>query len=270
MTSPSSSSFDSIPPPDLPVPDPIRHAAAGRPILPVWHNVGASTFRLGDGPGARYAKWAPAGSSVDLAGEAARMRWAGAYVTVPRVLEQGSNTEGAWLITAAIEGEMAVTDRWKQDPATAVRVIGEGLRAFHDTLPVADCPFSASAEERVAEAERNAEQRAHRTLHPDFGGLTPAGALKRVADIPPVDMLVVCHGDTCAPNTLLSADGRFAGHVDLGALGVADRWSDLAVATWSTTWNYGRGWEEALLDAYGIAPDPERTEYYRLLWEVGP
>jgi len=91
-----------------------------------------------------------------------------------------------------------------------------------------------------------------------------------VADIPPIDKLVVCHGDTCAPNTLLTPDGRFAGHVDLGALGVADRWSDLAIATWSTTWNYGDGWEEPLLDAYGIAPDPERTEYYRLLWEVGP
>jgi kanamycin kinase len=267
VTSPS---FCSVPPPDLPVPDPIRDAAADRPILPVWHNESASTFRLGDGPNARYAKWAPVGSALDLGGEAARMRWAGTYVAVPQVLEQDSNAEGSWLITAALDGEMAVTDKWKQDPATAVRVIGESLRAFHDALPVAGCPFIASAEERVTEAELNADQRAHRTLHTDFAGLTYAGALKRVTDIPPIDMVVVCHGDTCAPNTLLTADGRFAGHVDLGDLGVADRWSDLAIATWSTTWNYGGGWQEALLDAYGIAPDPERTEYYRLLWEVGP
>lgn len=266
----TSLSFTSIPSPDHPVPDPVREAAAGRPILPVWHNEGATTFRLGEGPGARYAKWAPAGSGVDLAGEAARMRWAGAFVTVPRVLEQSSNADGAWLVTAALAGEMAVTDRWKQEPATAVRVIGEALRAFHDALPVAECPFTASAEERVAEAELNAGRRAGRELHPDFAGLTQAGARKRVAEIPPVDKLVVCHGDTCAPNTLLSPDGRFAGHVDLGALGVADRWSDLAIATWSTTWNYGDSWQEPLLDAYGIAPDPERTEYYRLLWEVGP
>jgi hypothetical protein len=45
---------------------------------------------------------------------------------------------------------------------------------------------------------------------------------------------------------------------------------DLAIATWSTTWNYGPGWEIPLLDAYGIAPDPERTRYYRLLWDLGP
>jgi hypothetical protein len=46
--------------------------------------------------------------------------------------------------------------------------------------------------------------------------------------------------------------------------------ADLAVATWSTTWNYGPGWEIPLLDAYGVDPDPDRTRYYRLLWEVGP
>jgi hypothetical protein len=44
--------------------------------------------------------------------------------------------------------------------------------------------------------------------------------------------------------------------VDLGALGVADRWADLAIATWSTTWNYGPQWQVPLLDAYGTAPDP--------------
>ena len=32
----------------------------------------------------------------------------------------------------------------------------------------------------------------------------------------------------------------------------------------------GPGWETPLLDAYGIAPDPERTRCYRLLWDLGP
>ena len=55
---------------------------------------------------------------------------------------------------------------------------------------------------------------------------------------PPIDRLVVCHGDACAPNTLIDDDGRCCGHVDLDALGVADRWADLAVATMSLEWNY--------------------------------
>lgn len=98
----------------------------------------------------------------------------------------------------------------------------------------------------------------------EAGGRT----LQRAAGIPPADKLVVCHGDACAPNTLLAGDGTWSGHVDLGLLGTADRWADLAVATWSAEWNFGPGWEELLLDAYGIQPDPDRTRYYRLLWDL--
>jgi kanamycin kinase len=40
------------------------------------------------------------------------------------------------------------------------------------------------------------------------------------------------------------------------------------VATWSTEWNYGPGWEQTFLQAYGIEPDPERTTFYRALWDL--
>jgi kanamycin kinase len=80
---------------------------------------------------------------------------------------------------------------------------------------------------------------------------------------------VVCHGDPCSPNTIGADDGSVAGHVDFDTLGVADRWADLAVATMATQWNYGPGWEDTLLDAYGISADPERTDYYRWLWNLG-
>jgi len=58
--------------------------------------------------------------------------------------------------------------------------------------------------------------------------------------------------------------------VDMATLGVADRWADLAVASWSLGWNYGPGWEPLFYQAYGVAPDAERVAYYRLLWELGP
>ncbi len=96
----------------------------------------------------------------------------------------------------------------------------------------------------------------------------PNAALAVLGAPPDVDRLVVCHGDACCPNTLLDSSGRYTAHVDLAALGVADRWADLAVATYSTVWNYGPGWEGPLLDAYGIDPDPERTRYYRQLWDL--
>ena len=128
------------------------------------------------------------------------------------------------------------------------------------------------AEDRLADARRRAAL-GHLdppSWQPEDRSLSIEQALDWLADIPPVDRLVVCHGDPRSPNTLIAEDGRCSGHVDLGELGVADRWADLAVATWSTEWNYGPGWEPLLLSAYGVRPDPDRTRYYRLLWDLGP
>lgn len=261
------------PRPDVTVPARVAAIAAGRPVRPVWENqLGGLTFEVGVAADRCFVKWAPAGGGVDLAPEAVRLSWAVAFTPVPRLLDQGADDDGSWLVTAALPGQSAVADRWKAEPRTAVTAIGAGLRALHEALPVASCPFSWTARDRLADVRRRAGagrlgtagwDPAHRALGVD-------GALALLADVPPPDRVVVCHGDSCAPNTLLSEDGRCSGHVDLGELGIADRWADLAVATWSTEWNYGPGWEHLLLDAYGIRPDPDRMRYYRLLWELGP
>ena len=67
---------------------------------------------------------------------------------------------------------------------------------------------------------------------------------------------------------LLTPDGSYAAHVDLDSLGVADAWADLAVAAWSTVWNYGHGYEDEVYAGYGVTADPERIAYYRLLWDL--
>jgi kanamycin kinase len=59
-----------------------------------------------------------------------------------------------------------------------------------------------------------------------------------------------------------------SGFVDVGELGVADRWWDLAVATWSLDWNLGPGWEELFLRAYRVDRDNDRVAFYRLLYDV--
>lgn len=56
------------------------------------------------------------------------------------------------------------------------------------------------------------------------------------------------------------------GHVDLGALGVGDRWADIATAVLSCDGNYGPNRQDALVEAYGLTPDRDRTAYYRALW----
>ena len=263
----------SPPGPDVDVPAAVVRLADGRALRAVWRNeLGGLTFEVRTGAGRRFVKWAPVGSGLRLEPEVRRLRWAAPFTPVPEVLDHGADETGEWLVTAGLPGEHAVGDEWKRDPGTAVRAIGRGLRDLHDRLPVARCPFSWSAPDRLAAARQlhAAGGFDPSGWHPSHSGLTAEDLLARLEDVPPVDRLVVCHGDACAPNTLLRPDGTCSGHVDLGSLGVGDRWADLAVATWSTTWNYGPGWERPLLEAYGVDPDPVRTAYYRLLWDASP
>lgn len=262
--------FSGEPRSDVPVPSAVLAAAGDEQIRPVWKNeADGVTFQLGVGLDRRFAKWSPPGG-IDLVGEVDRLRWAAVYVAVPRVLDLITDGEGSVLLTAGLPGENAVSDRWKSDPARAVAAIGTGLRELHDAAPVAACPFDWTQPTRLAVIRSGAGQLDPAQWHPEYRGLGAEWALSLLDDPPEVDLAVVCHGDACAPNTLLRDDGTLSGRVDLGSLGVADRWADLAIATWSTNWNYGPGWETALLDAYGIEPNPRRTAYYRLLWDLGP
>ncbi len=260
----------------------MRRLAGDMLAVPVWRNAdGVLTCALytpGSPRPVRYLKWAAPGASgrfdegPPFDGEAQRLRWAAQFTPVPLVVDVSIGTSGGdWLMSEAIHAESAVSPAWRSRPSKAVRAIGEGLSAFHESLPVQDCPFSWSVEYRRTRAQAMYDggyDYPPSAFKQDRHGLTPAEALRRLHDAPPIDQLVVCHGDPCCPNTLLDAEGDWCAHVDLDRMGVADRWADIAVAAWSCEWNYGPEWGAHLLDAYGVAPDEERIYYYRLLWDM--
>ena len=256
---------------DIDVPDSVVRYAGGRAIEVVWLNeLGGLTFRLTGGSQDIFIKWAPANSGIDLAVEQVKLEWAIIYSTVPRVLEFGKDEKGSWLVTEAINAENAVSARWKKEPSLTVAAIGRGLREMHEMLPVEACPFLWSTEDRISRARgRVVRGETNPTdWHEEFRGLSIEAVIAEFDSPPTSDQLVVCHGDACAPNTLIDDDGQWAAHVDMGRLGIADRWADLAIASWSTQWNYGLGWDGLIYDSYGVDPDLEKIRFYRLLWDL--
>ncbi|GAA1873911.1 aminoglycoside 3'-phosphotransferase [Paeniglutamicibacter psychrophenolicus] len=254
------------------IPASVSRMAGDQDSEAVWINqAGGTTYRIGAGTATdRYLKYAPRGTAdPDFAAEALRLRWASEHARVPEVIQVGSDESGSWLLTAALPGESAVSGTWMKRPELAARALGAGLRKLHESLPVQDCPFEWSVGERLrAFEQRIAAGEGPENWSGDCVHLG-IGEARELLSNPPLPLdLVVCHGDACAPNTLLDGHGNFYAHVDLGELGVADRWADLAVAAWSTAWNYGSGYEDHVYAGYGIEPDATRIGYYRMLWDL--
>ena len=73
---------------------------------------------------------------------------------------------------------------------------------------------------------------------------------------------VVTHGDFTLDNTLM-LDGRVTGCIDVGRVGTADPWQDLALL-WNTLAEFVCPLQQVVLRAYGIAEPDERQLGFHL------
>jgi streptomycin 3"-kinase len=243
-----------------------------------WEPVGGGesateVFRRGD----VFAKCSGASGVDELAAERDRVEWlAGTSVPGARVLDWIERAEGsggaggAALLTSAVPGVAAVDLPWS---AELVASFARALRAVHE-LPVESCPFERSLASTITQAEDVVRRGA---VNPDFlredlQVVAPAELLKRIhaqaAEVGALAAgdLVVCHGDACLPNFLFDPETlELTGVIDVGRLGVADRYTDLALvnAQLDDVWSVdGSGF----FTAYGVSyPDAYRLDFYLLL-----
>ncbi|MFH8408780.1 APH(3'') family aminoglycoside O-phosphotransferase [Streptomyces sp. NPDC018019] len=235
---------------------------------------GAGVFRSADGT--RYAKCVTADQVAALEAERDRVDWLAAQgVPGPRVLDWRVGDAGAGLLTSAVEGIPA--DRV---PASTLRAawepVADAVRQLH-RLPVERCPFSRDLGQMFAVAR---DVVARGAVNPDFlpeeQQHTPgADLLARLAPhlehrrAQEAAQTVVCHGDLCLPNIILDPETlTVAGFIDLGRLGRADPYADIALLfatareTWGDDERRSRAAEEAFAARYGIALDRDRERFY--------
>lgn len=209
--------------------------------IPVTHGMsGATTYEL-RGRDVLYVKLGDG-----MLAEAQRIEWLSTVgIPGPKLCGAGDTDGVHWLVMTAVPGRPA-SDPWPADQRMRViDAVVEQLLALH-ALPVADCPFDRTLDSLVLPAE-----------------------LERPR--PPVEDVAVCHGDYCLPNVMIDPDTlRPTGLVDLGRLGRADRYADLALMSrsiGSETMNlqYSEAHVERFLSAYGADPTDPRLDYYREL-----
>jgi streptomycin 3"-kinase len=217
-----------------------------------------------------YAKRCLPAGVAELRDERDRVEWLAATgLPGAKVVDWIEWSDGsAALLTTAVPGvigtELAPSRRTADNLAAMVRALHE--------IPLADCPFERRLEDVISQAEDVVLRGA---VNPDFltaeWRLIPperllADLYAELAEVQAKADLVVGHGDACLPNFLFDPDTlECTGMIDVGRLGIADRYADLALlkAQLEDEWSVDAS---DFLKTYGLAaPDTQRLTFYRLL-----
>lgn len=243
-----------------------------RPLLETttWQPIttgasGARVFRLHTGDTVRYLKIAP-----DLHAEEERLRWLQGRVPVPQVLHSARHEGRHFLLLSALPGLMPFHDALPWSPEERMRAMAQAARRFH-ALPVDECPFPRGLDWALAQARDN--MLSGRVAEDDFDAHRKG---RRASDLfqellaarPHDEDFVVVHGDLYPVNVLVHPQTHaLLGYVDVGRVGVADRYVDLALIANAIRWHYGTDYWALFFEVYGVPLDREKIDYYALLDE---
>ena len=189
----------------------------------------------------------------------------------------------AYTLMTRVKGKMLCDEEYLNAPERLLDLMARGLRMLW-SVDVKECPSKVSPlTERLQTARYRVEHNMvdMDNVEPDtFGpdGFRDAEELLCwLEQNRPEEDIVLTHGDFCLPN-LFAEEDEFSAFIDLGKMGPADRWQDLAIAIRSLKDNaagvftHGHRYFDfepgMLLDRLGIPMDEEKNRYYKLLDEL--
>lgn len=209
--------------------------------------------------------------------------WLSGRVPVPEIPEYIVEKETAYTLMTRVNGKMLCDEEFLNNPAKLIKYVAEGIKLLWK-VNVSDCPFIVSRlDERLKEARLNVENGMvdldnvePETFGPN-GFSNPEELLIWLEQNRPEEDIVLTHGDFCLPNIFVD-NNKVSGFIDLGKMGPADRWQDLAIAlrsmehNFSGRYNNGKSYfkfePQMLLNELGIEMDEAKNKYYMLLDEL--
>lgn len=238
---------------------------------------GSDVYRLlAVGQPARYLKVGRGYAARELAAERDRLEWLRGRLSVPRVLAFTREGERAALLLSEVPGLMACDPAFADDIPALIGLYADALRQVHQldhsACPFSACPCDVRLDRRLVEAGQRTRAGLIKVEAFDASrqGIAPTVLYERLLrERPANEELVFTHGDYCLPNVLIDHERNcVSGYIDWSRAGVADRYTDLALAARSLAYNFGPGYEPLFWDAYGLEEvDAAKVTYYQLLDE---
>ena len=209
------------------------------------------------------------------------MRWLAGKLPVPEVLCYERDAERQYLLMSRVRGRMACDPYFMERPEELVARLAEALEMLW-SVDVSGCPRHRTQDAELQEARYRVEngladvENAEPSTFGEGGFSSPEALLSWLERHRPGYEPALSHGDLCLPNIFIDGS-RISGFIDLGDMGVGDKWRDIALCYRSLKWNAEGAYggkvypgirAEMLFDALGIAPDEDKVQYYILLDEL--
>lgn len=217
-----------------------------------------------------YLKYGKDTVADDITDEMVRLNWLAAHMPLPTIVHFIRTSNEAWLLTTAMPGKTAyqMLEAYPDARTDVVDALAKFLRRLH-AIPVSDCPFNSDhifrltlARERISAGQVNVDD-----FDEERQGWTVEQVWKNMHTLLPLSPeSVVSHGDFSLDNIIIY-EGEVIGCIDVGRVGVADRYQDLAIL-WNCLGEFAPSLQERLFQQYGITnPDWKKLQFHLMLDE---
>ena len=209
------------------------------------------------------------------------MKWLEGKLPVPKVLCYETKDGVSYMLMSRVKGKMACDEFYMKRPELLVEVLAKGLKQLW-SVDVSKCLCNNDLDKKLRMAKYNVEHGlvdeddAEQGTFGEEGFKNPEQLLEWLVEHRPSEEPVLSHGDFCLPN-IFAEDDSVSGYIDLGKMGKADKWQDIALCYRSLKHNYegkyGEGVYECfepnlLFEKLELEPDWEKINYYILLDEL--
>jgi aminoglycoside phosphotransferase len=199
-----------------------------------------------------------------------KTQWLKDKISVPEPLEYMEHENNEFYLMEEVRGKMSCQPGYFNNNEDVVRVMARTLKKLHGLEPE-NCPFNQNLAVKIKAAEYNMENNLvdESDFNPENMGKTSSELYKELlATVPDHEDIVMAHGDYCMPNIIINKN-LFAGLIDLGSFGLADRYQDISLILRSMVKNFNTDkYHRLFLNEYGIKNlDQKKITFYKLLDE---
>ena len=213
--------------------------------------------------------------------ERSMLKWMDGKLPVPKVLCDICDGDKDYLLMSRIPGKMTCDKEYMENPEALVKVLAKALKQLWE-VDITDCPMVWNLDKKLVQAKEAVEkgevdiENTEPETFGENGFKNPHELWEWLNANRPLEELVLSHGDFCLPNVFAQGE-ELSGYIDLGRMGVADKWMDIALCYRSLKHNFFGKYAtkvyedfdpDMLFEVLEIEPDWEKLRYYILLDEL--